>query len=270
MKQEVNGPGNWALVAGAAEGLGAGFCEVLARQGWNLVMVDMNRDALRNEASKLSECFGILIREIHLDLASQSAAHTCLEAIHDIDCHLLVYVAAFCKIGIFTDLSDTELDRHLQVNNRTLLHLVHGFAQQLIAKNMQGNVLLVSSLAGLFGPKYIATYAATKSFIIKLGDALFDELRQQGINLSVCCAGTIDTPQFRRSAPRTTGMRSNIMRPEEVATRALKKMHHRSFYIPGWRNRFHYLLMQRFLPRRISLIIVNREIERMYPASSLK
>jgi len=270
MNHDTHQERRWALIAGAAEGLGAGFCRVLARQGWNLAMVDFNGEVLHQEVAHLEKTYGITTRELVLDLAGEEASEICLEFIRNLDCRLLVYVAAYSKVSGFLQLMPGDLDRHLTVNNRTLLHLVHGFSHRLTRQNQTGNILLVASLAGLLGPKYVAVYAATKSFIIVLGEALHHELKPLGITVSVCIAGTIDTPQFRRSAPRLSRMSASAMQPEEVASCAIQNMNKRYLCIPGWMNRVQYFILDRLLPRRTATALVNREIEKMYQINTPK
>ena len=60
--------GEWALVAGAAEGIGACFTTSLAQRGVNVAMSDRNKDAMNQAATKVREDYGIEAREIHADL----------------------------------------------------------------------------------------------------------------------------------------------------------------------------------------------------------
>ena len=70
--------GGWALVAGAAEGIGEAFSTALAKRGMNLVMVDLNAKVLNDLAGKLKETHGIMTKEIVLDLSEKDAWQKCM------------------------------------------------------------------------------------------------------------------------------------------------------------------------------------------------
>ncbi len=256
--------GNWALVAGAAEGIGEGFCRVLASNGFNIILVDCQVTAMHNLALKIGKEFPVETREIHLDLAVADAADQCMKAAISADCRLMVYVAATSRVCRFTDLGPSELDGFLAVNTRTLLHLVNGFSNRLISERKTGGIILVSSLAGLIGPQYVATYAATKAFSIRLTEALHEELKDQGIDISVCCAGTVSTPKYRSSNPDLGKMKPPVMQPEEVAAYALRKLGKKTICIPGLTNRLQYYFLLNLMPRRIANRLVNNAMQKMY------
>ncbi len=256
--------GNWALVAGAAEGLGEGFCTILAKRGFNIILVDRNLEAMHEFANKIIRDYHVQTMELHLDLAAPEAADQCLKTIVTADCRLMVYVAAWSRVCRFTELADHELDGFLSVNTRTLLHLVHGFSTRLISTGKTGGIILVSSLAGLIGPQYVATYAATKSFSIRLTEALHNELRDHGIEISVCCAGTVSTPTYWKSKPSFDQMKPPVMQPEEVADYAITKLGHKIISIPGLTNRLQYFFLMKMIPRRLANRLVNNAMKKMY------
>jgi short-subunit dehydrogenase len=256
--------GNWALVAGAAEGLGEGFCTVLAASGFNIILVDRNKTAMHELALRIEKEFQVESSEIHLDLGLPDAAAQCMKAVKLSDCRLMVYVAAWSRVFRFTGLEPSELDGFLSVNTRTLLHLVHGFSNRLISADKTGGIIMVSSLAGLIGPQFVATYAATKSFGIRLTESLHEELKDSGIDISVCCAGTVSTPTYWKSKPSFDKMKPPVMQPEEVARYAISKLGRKIICIPGFMNRLQYFFLLNFLPRRYARRLVNNAMKKMY------
>jgi uncharacterized protein len=255
--------GKWALLAGAAEGIGAAFSEVLAKKGMNLAMVDINPDKLAELSSRLEGKYGIKTRQLVNDISNLDAAGMCMDIIKDIECKLLIYVPAYSPVKRFLDNSPEELDKYINLNSRTPLHLVHLFTAQL--KNLGGGgILLMSSLAGLIGPPYSAPYAATKAFNIVLAESLSSEFRQNGIDITVCCAGQTSTPTYWSSKPSLTGNWPGVMKPLLVAEYALKKIGRKTICIPGWENRFSYFILTRLLSRRLSAAIVGKAMDKMY------
>lgn len=256
--------GNWALVAGAAEGIGEGFCNVLAAEGFNLIMVDRNEPAMKALAGKIEQEHRVKTLELHLDLAEKDAAGKCMQAVISCNCRLMVYVAARSRVCRFDRLDSAELDGFLDVNARTLLHLVHGFANRLISGGEKGGILLVSSLAGLIGPEYVAVYAATKAFSIRLAEALHDELKDRGIVITVCCSGTVPTPTYRSSRPDLSKLKPPMMQPGDVARYALNRLGVRTICIPGFRNRLQYFFLMNLVPRKTASRLVNNAMKKMY------
>ena len=84
----LNKYGEWALVAGAAEGIGATFSTILAQQKINLVMADI-RDSLMHEfAEKLRDDYEIEIIELVLDLSAKDAPVRCMDTVKKLDCRI--------------------------------------------------------------------------------------------------------------------------------------------------------------------------------------
>lgn len=258
--------GSWALVAGAAEGLGEGFSGELARKGFNLVMVDRNAEALLHQATALEQRYGILTERLTLDLAESYAAERCLAAMKCHDCRLLVYVAAWSRVALFTSLPGNEVDASVSVNVSTPIRLIHGFSALRMTGKQTGGIILVSSLAGLIGPKYVAAYAATKSYLTRFAEAVHDELAVIGINILAVSAGTIRTPAYQASRPGQSFFVPSAMEPEAVASYALGKLGKTVTCIPGAGNRMQYFLLERLLPRSLSRRLVNGAMEKMYGA----
>ncbi len=293
--------GEWALVAGAAEGIGEAFTIQLFRAGFNVILVDINAQALKNLAEKLEPGFAMIPRQqpesgkeagivssgkifgedwatrpdqlrgsvdsrikiLCLDLASTDAASVCMEAIRSVQCRFLVYVAAFSKVTAFTDLAPVDVDRFIDTNNRTLIHLVQQFANERQNGNRSG-ILLISSLAGLIGPPLVATYAATKGFIILLAESLHHEMKQKDIDVTACCAGVTETPMFLSTRPKYGLFKPQIQKPETVAAFALKMVGRKAICISGRSNRAAYFLLTRILPRKISGKLVARNMIALY------
>jgi len=268
--QEVKGDyGAWAMVAGAAEGIGEGFCHVLAEKGFNLILVDNNEPAMAYVATKIRQKHRVETMELTLDLASAEASMECMKVVTSTDCRLLIYVAAYSRVCPFNELEPAELDQFLSINTRTLLHLVHGFSNRLIAESKTGGILLVSSLAGLIGPSWVATYAATKSFSIRLTEALYQELKDHDIDITVCCMGTVSTPTYWKGKPSFEKMKPPIMQPAEAAGYAISQLGVKPICIPGITNRLQYFFLMNLIPRRLASRLVNNAMEKMYGKKSV-
>jgi short-subunit dehydrogenase len=129
-------------------------------------------------------------------------------------------------------------------------------------------ILLISSLAGFRGTQLVVPYAASKAFIWNLAEGLHYEFKDKGLDISVLCPGTIDTPAFRSTDPKKTWLTPNPMPPSEVSEVALKYFGRRLFIIPGRVNRFAFWLFQRVLPRKMASKIHNDAMGDLYADQS--
>ena len=272
--------GPWALIAGSAQGLGESFTLLLARQGFNLVLVDREEEALRKIVREVVTKYDIKVVSMCVDLGERDAWRVCLKAMQDAGtgmqdagckmqdagCKLMVYCAAMSEVKPFLDHSPENLERFIDVNNRTAMLLVHGFASYLRDNKLAGKILLMSSLAGLISPVYISPYAASKASLIALSRCLFYEFLQYNIGITTCCAGIINTPKFLESKAQG---RIPMADPEKVAEYALKNCGKKAVCIHGFANRLNYFILSRMLPHSLSSYFVNRAMRKMYPTFCL-
>lgn len=256
--------GDWALIAGAAEGIGAAFSRLLAQNGMNLLMADNNAVALHSISTELEQKFGIKTEQLVIDLEEKDAWKVLMNGTAGKECGLLVYNAAYSKVRPFLENTPADLDRFLEVNAGTLIRLVHAFAASLRGRR-PGGILLMSSLAGLIGPRYVAPYAATKAFALTLAEALFHEFAEQGIRITACCAGTTATPTYLNSVPAGSQKKPFTMNPDGVATYAMSQLGKKAICIPGWQNRLNYFFLRRVLGRSQSARIVSNYMVKLYP-----
>lgn len=256
--------GSWALVAGAAEGLGAAFTEALAAKGMNLILADHNASLLDRVGPEIEQRYSVQTRRLHVDLAGADAWQTCMNAMQGLDCRLVVYVAAFSRVTEFRNHTGETLDRTVQVNMRTVIRLVHAFTGRLRDLGQPGGILLMSSFSGLMGPPLVGPYAASKAFNIALAESLWPELKEDGITITACVAGIIDTPAFRASNAHFGRSRPQVMKPSQVAAYALRKLGTRPVVIPGFGNRISWFIMGRLLPYTFALSMVRRTMMKLY------
>jgi hypothetical protein len=256
--------GQWGMVAGAAEGLGAAFCEELARQGMNVIMADVNEKGMESLAAKLEHDHRIETRRLTIDLAEKNAPERCMEIIKETGCRLLIYNAAYSRVKPFLSARPEELDLYINVNTRTPLRLVHLFASELKLAKKNGGILLMSSLAGLWGTQLVATYSGTKAFNLLLAEALSCELKPRKIEISACCAGATATPGYLGTHPKSGFGSPPVMHPARVASIALKGLGKKTVIIPGIANKLSYFLLTRILPRSLSAKLVNRTMGNTY------
>ncbi len=255
--------GDWALVAGAAEGLGAAFSEVLASWGLHVIMVDRDTGKMKATAERLRRDYSVSIQEIEADLSDMLNIATIIEQIKETNCSLLIYNAAYGPVKDFLDNTVDELDYYVNLNSRTPLHLIYRFVKSLPSGQRSG-ILVMSSLAGLWGTQLVVPYGATKAFDYNLAEGLHYELKGRKIDVMACCAGATDTPNYRSTKPKENLLGPSMLKPHYVADRALRKLGKKAVYIPGFSNQLTYFLLTRIFPRSLSAGLMNRVMYKMY------
>lgn len=254
--------GPWACVIGAAEGLGKAFSKQLAQRGFNVIMIDKQKVLLEESAQEIRNSFDVDTYQLAIDLNDESCVDLIFKALKQRDCRFMVYNAAYGPVKPFTSNESDEIDLYLNVNARSLIQLVHRIVNEMSSKDV--GILLISSLAGLRGTQFVVPYGATKAFIWNLAEGLHYEFRGSGLSVSVCCAGTIDTPNYRATKPRSLPGIPKPMAPEAVAEESLRKFGKKLFIIPGRFNKLVHFVLQRLLPRRIASTIHNDSMKKMY------
>jgi len=255
--------GSWGLVAGAAEGLGKAFSEALANRGMHMILIDNQEEKLYATADTIENKYGIRTKKLLLDLSVIGSLQAIFESIEDLDCRLIVYNAAYGPVKPFIKHSVSELDYYIDLNSRMPLHLTFHFIKNLPEGSSAG-IILLSSLAGLYGTNLVAPYGATKAFNFNLAEALYHEYRSKGIDILACCAGATDTPNYRNTFPKYGIIKPSVTSPRIVAESTLKKLGKKGLHIPGIGNRIIFSLLSHIFTRKSVSYLMNKTMQRMY------
>ena len=251
--------GKWAVVAGASQGFGASFATELAKRGMNVVLVSRRGELLEKISDRLRADHGVETRCVVLDLAEQDFAGTLSNAIADLDLGILIYNAAYVPVGRLLDVGDEALEQVVRINVRGPLLLSRALLPAMVERG-RGAVVLVPSLAGLQGAPRVAAYSASKAFNIILAEALWGELRENGIDVSVCCAGAMPTPGYLAS---TDWKSPGMLAPDEAARQTLDALGKGPRFIPGLINRLSAQLMGRLLTRKAAIRLIAKNTEHL-------
>jgi hypothetical protein len=229
--------GPWAIVAGAAVGLGAEWARQIAGRGISVVLVDRDREALEATARRIADTTGVETRALVVDLARPDVADAIVAATAGRELGLLVYNAAIGTVSPFLDIPPANVQAMLDVNCRAPMLLVHALAPAMVARR-RGGIVLMSSMSGNFGSSQLAVYAATKAFDLVLGDALWAELRDHGVDVLTVQPGSTRTPGWQSSQlPELQGPGPHVMEPDVVVSEALAALGVEPNVVPGDMNR---------------------------------
>ena len=113
--------GGWALVVGSAEGMGAAYAERLARDGFDLVLLDIRQADVSEQARRLREAFGIAVRPLACALSRPRAVKAVLDALADDEIGLVIFNAAMAANGPWAEVSLATKLRTVEVNVSAVL-----------------------------------------------------------------------------------------------------------------------------------------------------
>lgn len=214
--------GPWALVTGAAEGLGAEFARQIAASGVHVLLADVQADKARARARELEGAHGVEAVAVACDLAEPDFLAGLAAASAGREVGLLVCCAALGATGPFLETPLETMRRTLRVNALATLELVHHVAAPMAARG-RGGIVIVASSSAYAGAPYVASYAASKAYGLSLGEALWYELGPHGVDVLAFSPQAVNTPGLRRAMPdlEEGASRPGILTPEQAVERAL-------------------------------------------------
>jgi short-subunit dehydrogenase len=256
--------GPWALVTGAARGLGAEFSRQIAAKGINVVMVDLLADELSRTADDIRKASGREIVTLTADLSQPDFIDSILKRIEGMEIGLLVSNAVYGPVGKFVERGLDEKLRSIAVNVRAPLTLVHEFAARMTARG-RGGIIMVSSASAMQGTPYVANYAATKAYNLILAESLWAELRGKGVDVLGFMPGTTRTPGYMESQAHSERAKMvKVMEPGPTVSEALNALGKRPSHIAGRGNRITFFISGKLMPRRAAIALAARMLDKMY------
>jgi len=257
--------GPWALVTGGASGIGAEFGRQLAAMGMKVLLVDIQAAMVESRAEELRSEFGVEARAVTADLAAPDFMTTIGRETEPLEVGLLVNNAAHGTVGLFfgTDLED--MVRTLDVNCRAPVLLSHELGRAM-ARRGRGGIIFMASTAAYTGTPLVSSYSATKAFNLVLGESLWAELADRGVDVLAFSPGPTDTPAFRSVNPdMDAARRMPFMEAGPVAAEALACLGKGPSAIAGRANRAATFVMTRLLPRDRAVKLVGKNTRNLYP-----
>jgi short-subunit dehydrogenase len=233
--------GPWAVVTGASAGIGRELARAIHARGVGVVLAARREPQLR-----------ALAAELPVDLAQPGGVAALVAAVGEREIGLVAHAAGFGHGGPHVSAPAGEHGRMLAVNCGATLELLDHYLPGWIARR-RGGALLLGSVIGYSGVPYSAHYAATKAYVMALGEALQVEARPFGVDIAVVAPGPTRT-EFLDLA----GMRGqSLADPTQVATTALAALGRTGIVIPD-RNAWAIRCAMLTAPRALGVRIMGR------------
>ena len=216
------------LITGASSGIGKDMARILAKQADELVLVA--RDVTKLEEVKKELENDAKIEILSKDLSIEENCKEIHNQVQNVD--ILINNAGFGDCGNFTK---TSLDKDINMIKTNIIayHILTKLYLTDMKEKNSGKILNVASIAGFMPGPLMATYYATKNYVVKLSEGIREELKKEHskVQISILCPGPVET-NFNKVANVNFHLReANSM---DVAKYAIRKLEKGKFYIvPG-------------------------------------
>ncbi len=241
------------LITGASSGIGLALARRFAAGGDNLVLIARREEKLDAVADALRRRHSIEATVLACDVANPGAPRWIEDRLdaHSFGIDTLVNCAGFGTHGRF---ASADLRRELEmltVNVAALTELTGRLLPDMVARG-RGRILNVASTAAFQPTPLMATYGATKAYVLSFSEALAEELRDSGVTVTALCPGVVDTGFQARAGVETMRLvHWGSMSADRVAELAYRDtLRGRPLSVPGWGNRL-LAVASRLAPRGV-------------------
>ena len=239
MEEGLKLTGRVALVTGAAQGIGKAVALLLARNGADIVVSDINLEKAEETANEINS-IGRKALAVKVDVANwndvEQMVEVILEKFAKID--ILVNNAGITRDKLILRMTDEDWDAVLNVNLKGTFHCTKAVVRHM-AKQRSGKIVNIASVVGEMGNAGQANYSASKAGVIGLTKTIAREFAQRGININAIAPGYIETPmtealpeKAKEELKRLIPM-ERLGKPEDVAEAVLFLVSEESNYITG-------------------------------------
>ena len=252
---------NHALVTGASCGIGLDLARLLAKDKNNLVLVARSENKLKEIKASFEKEFGINVKIIIVDLSLPDATTQLYDEIvkEQITIDILINNAGFGDFSSFSNCDWQKQEKMINLNVLSLSKLTHLILPGMI-KQGYGKIMNLGSLASFLPGPMMATYYATKAFVLSFSCSLANELKGTGITVTALCPGPVDTGFVAAAALEGSKLFHSFkpMTAIKVAEFGYRRMMKgKLLAIPGAMNKL-MVTGIRFSPRKVVAIIVRK------------
>ena len=231
--------GKVALVTGAAQGIGRAIALLLARNGADIVVSDINLEKAEETAKEI-RVIGPMATAVKVDVSNLSDVERMVEAVIEklakID--ILVNNAGITRDKLVLRMTEEDWDAVLGVNLKGTFNCTKTVIRHM-AKQRSGRIVNIASVVGEMGNAGQANYSASKAGVIGLTKTIAREYAQRGINVNAIAPGYIETPMTDALPEKAKEELKKLIpmerlgKPEDVADAVLFLVCEESSYITG-------------------------------------
>ncbi len=213
-----------AVVTGASNGIGLELARLLARDGYDLLLVARSEERLKEVSEELNREFGVKAEYLPADLTQADSCERIFEAAGK-ETDILINNAGFGDYGRFATCDWKKQEKMIELNVLALSHLTHLFLPKMIEKG-KGRILNLASVASFEPGPLMSVYYATKAYVLSFTEALASELKKTGVTAHALCPGPTNTGFSKAAGAQKTNVfkESSSASASKVAAYGYRKM----------------------------------------------
>lgn len=208
--------GKTALVTGAGKGIGRAIAIALAKEGAHVGLIARTRKDLQHVADEV-KALGVVTAFATADVSNIHSVNTAVESIQrelgNVD--ILINNAGIATFGKFLELEPAAWENQVKVNLFGVYYVTRAILPQMIERQT-GDIINISSTAGLKGNTMTSAYSASKFGLMGLSDSLMQEVRKFNIRVTAMAPSTVVT-DLAKSANLVSNNEEKLMQPEDLA-----------------------------------------------------
>lgn len=243
----------YTLITGGTKGIGIELAKLFARDKNNLIIVARREDELKRVKENLEKEFNISVETLSLDLSVDSSCEKLIRFVEEKNMVVdnLINNAGVGSFGYFDEIDVDKDIKLIDINIIVLTKLIKYFLPKM-KERKSGGILNVASTAAFVGGPKMSTYYSSKAYVLTLSEALYEEAKEIGVNVSCLCPGPVKT-SFQENAGiiKSEKAKKYLMDAKDVAKEGydgFKKG--KVIIIPGFKNKL-MVIATKFLPRGI-------------------
>ncbi len=254
--------GPWALITGASKGLGAEFAHQCAKRGLNTILVARSGELLDDLAGQIKEAYKVEVKTIVLDLSRPDILDVITPVTDSLEIGLLINNAGISRVRPFLEHSLEQLLTQLNLNTRAAMILAYHFGHKMV-KTRRGGIIFLSSASANNGTPFVANYAGTKAYNLILGESLWYELGNKGVDVLGFMPGSTKTPGWDLNKPKVSSM-VKVMGASETVIEALDALGKHPSWLAGRLNRVAYFVMGKLMTRPQAIRSVGKSMKSLF------
>ncbi len=205
-----------ALITGAGKGIGKAVAIALAKEGVNIVLIARTQADIDEVAQEINT-YDVKTLALTADVADINSVNLAIEkaiaSFQTID--ILINNAGIAAFGKFLELEPSEWERIIQVNLMGVYYVTRAILPNMIERQT-GDIINISSTAGLNGNALTSAYSASKFALLGLTDSLMQEMRKHNIRVTALTPSTVAT-DMAKELNLTDGNPDKVMQAEDIA-----------------------------------------------------
>ncbi len=251
------------LITGATSGIGKELAKEFAKHKFDLVLTGRNKEKLEYVSEELVKEYSIKCFTIVSDLRNENSSKYIYQKVkeNNISIDILINNAGF---GIYGDFLLEDLHKQnelIDVNIKAVMNLCYWFGKDMKDRK-KGKIINLSSISGYLPGPYMASYYASKAFILSFSLALEKELKPYHVEVYTLCPEVINTPFYDKA---NANLKYSLLlknmppkSPQKLVKYVFKKIKKKKYLLhPGLKNKC-IIFLQRFLSKKITLFFVSK------------